>query len=226
MPKVEGSRVLRKLIPAVRIKGDNETDTYAFDPGQGGSGWTLVNNGTSTAMLVWRGYFDLSGWVREDLTAFVLGVDFQEANTHRAVNLQPGGAIHMWNIATKRLVDQEDFVFGTADNLWLAPGMANSRMDLEEVFAGENRSFSPDVNLLGNVIQFASRRWGAGDATAGDRIHITKVYYLGGNVGTGGVDSLTIPPSAVVIPVTLVKESDMVYMERLRRSYVLGTSTD
>ncbi len=65
--------------------------------------------------------------------------------------------------------------------------------------------------------------WGAGDATAGDKIYITRVVRLSG-LANYGLELLVSPPQDVITNAIVVEEKDLVYMERLRRSYVLGES--
>ena len=164
MVKVVGNRVLRQQIPSVRVEGTSETNTFGIASADYGDGWEIVNNGTAVVMLVWRGYFDLTGINSEDLSTFVDGVAFQEANTHRAENLLPGGLIHTWDIVTKRELTSDSFDssarFSTVDNFWNPPGTTLSIMDLEEVLYGRYRTFAPDTNVANNVVQIATQRWG------------------------------------------------------------------
>jgi hypothetical protein len=102
---------------------------------------------------------------------------------------------------------------------WCPPGLSNSNYNLEEILAGRWREYMADSTINTSRL-IGQGTWGAGDATAGDRIHITKVFYLDSAFSTDGV--LIIPDGAVVVPTLLVKEPDLVYMERLRRSYVLA----
>ena len=229
---VEGNRLLRKLIPATHVINDGETPyTYQFGPGMGGGGWEIVNNGTVRAMLVWRGYFDLAGYVKQDATTFVLGVNFQESNTHLAGGLEPTGAIHNWRMCTKRAVNDNDLSasnFTTAFTMFSPPGMMSSTFDLEEIFSGRYRQLTPDTTVNTLLVQTNAQSWGAGDATAGDRLHVTLIYLLANltNPEPPASSLLIAPDQAVVIPVLVTKEKDLVYIERLRRSYVLAESVD
>jgi len=229
---VEGNRLLRKLIPSTQIINDGETPfTYQFGPGMGGEGWEIVGNGTNRAMLVWRGYFDLAGYVKEDATTFVLGVNFQESNTHLAIGLLPTGALHNWRLCTKRAMLNSDFDqnhFTTAFSMFSPPGMLSSSFDLEEVFSGRYRQLTPDTTVNTLLVQTNAQSWGAGDATAGNRLHITLIYYAA-NLTTPEppeTSTIIVPEQAVVIPILVTKEKDLVYLERLRRSYVLAESVD
>lgn len=228
---MEGKHLLREIIPACHLVNDGATPyTYQFGPSGRGSGWEIINNGSLNAMLVWRGSFDLSGYVLDDLTTFVLGVDFQEANTHLAGNLESTGAVHNWRMLTTRFVGNDDFSpsnFTTAFTMYNAPGMIASTMNLGDVFSGRYRQLTPDTSVSGLLVQTNAQSWGVGDATAAARIHITYAYLLAGNVATPdppNISTLVVPPQAIAVPILVTKEPDLNYIERLRRSYVLGTS--
>jgi len=229
---MEGKHLLRELIPATQVVNDGETAyTYKFGVGQGGGGWEIINNGSLRAMLVWRGSFDLGGYVLDDLTTFVLGVDFQEANTHLAQNLSPTGAVHNWRMLTTREVGDDDFSgsqFTTALTMFNPPGMIASRMNLGDVFSGRYRQMTPDTTVSSLLVQTNGQSWGVGDATAARRIHITYAYLLS-NLQTPVAPLtayLVVPPQAIAVPIFVTAEPDLVYIERLRRSYVLAPTVD
>ena len=227
---MEGKHLLRELIPATQVVNDDASSyTYEFGVGQGGGGWEIVNNGTTRAMLVWRGSFDLGGYALDDLTTFVLGVDFQEANTHLASNLEATGAIHNWRMLTTREVGDDDFSAGnftTALTMFNPPGMIASNMDLGDVFSGKYRQLTPDTTANNLLVQTNAQSWGVGDATAANRIHITFAYLLSGNLQAPAASYLVVPPQAIAVPIFVTEEPDLVYIERLRRSYILATTVD
>jgi len=214
---IKGSRDLRKLIPRSRIDwNENPLLTTAQN------GWEILTIPlTTTQFAVYRTYVDVVGWSKDDITAFTQGASFQECD---AIFFTAGGSqpLKSWDMVTVNRVD--DTAFTDPSRLlngtnWSAPGTSFSNYNLEEVLAARWREFAADSTLATSRL-IGSGVWGAGDATAGDRIHITKVFLLGVALPTAG--RLVIPDGAVVIPTVLVKEKDLVYMERLRRSYVLA----
>jgi hypothetical protein len=103
---------------------------------------------------------------------------------------------------------------------WCPPGLASSNYNLEEMVAGRCRSYVVDTSMPVLPRVSTSSSWGVGDATAADRIYLTKAIWLGAAFLNGAY--LVVPDGAYVVPTVLVKEPDLVYMERLRRSYVLA----
>lgn len=222
MSDIQGTRLLRKLISPLTAAMQTD-DTWVG--GVHGGGWQVVNPGTGYEFLVWRGYFDIAGWSSEDLSAFIQGAGFQQAESI-FMGVPSDGQGKEWCIISKAYIPDEAFGIDHLDPLglqWFAPGMAGSNYNLEEIFTGRYREFSYDVNTpySGNLSgQFI---WGAGDATAGDKIYIT-IALRGLNFKQLSGGAIYYPPTSVIVPAVLADEKDLVYMERLRRSYVLAES--
>jgi len=227
MSDIKGSRLLRKQIPYCHITAESAA---AFSITSQGGSWELYESPTGTVntwFAVWRGYFDIAGWSSEELSAFVSGVGWQEAQDWAAGALTVGqnARIRTWDIVSKAVIPNSALDNQVGDPLvgyWFPPGFAGSNYNLEEIFAGRYRTFDLSAVLSGGWQQSNMETWGAGDATAGDKIHITRIVYLTNVQVEEGV--MVIPPQDIVLPATLVDEKDLVYMERLRRSYVLAES--
>ena len=217
---VEGTRDLRKLIPPCYLivdAEDNWTNSLL-------NGWEIYTNDAGTQWALYRTYVDIVGWTKDDVTAFTKGAAFQEAERWTATLGGTVPLLNTWDIVSVNSIDDAAFdsnrFFGLgAPYNWEAPGMSGSNYNLEEILAGRYRCFAQSTDVT-STAQTNLQIWGAGDATAGDRIHITRAVLLSGNTLYPG--SVFVPAMAVVIPTLLVKESDLVYMERLRRSYVLA----
>ena len=229
--EIQGAKLLRKQIPFVSAF-PLEDGSWSIQY-QGG-GWEIVVDANNTNYAVWRGYFDIDGWSKEQLSAFIEGVGWQEPDEWF---MGPNTAfdrprIKTWDIVSKAKISDDAFDAhppGAAAMTWLAPGFAGSNYNLEEIFAGRYRNFDYSAFDLGagtienGFSQTGMEVWGAGDATAGDKIYITRVVKLSG-LAVYGLELLVAPPQDVIVNAIVVDEKDLVYMERLRRSYVLGES--
>lgn len=227
MSDIKGSRLLRKQIPYCFVTAETAGAWSITSQGGGWEIYTSTAGAVDTVFAVWRGYFDISGWNSEKLSAFVSGVGWQEAQDWAAGALTVGqnARIRTWDIVTKAMIPNaalDNQIGGALVGYWFPPGFSGSNYDLEEVFAGRYRTFDLSSVLSGGWQQSNQETWGAGDATAGDKIYITRIVYLT-NVQVEEGDCV-IPPQDIVLPATLASEKDLVYMERLRRSYVLGES--
>jgi len=222
---IKGSRVLRKLIPGEYFFRTGESPQDWIDQGKGG--WQIVTADNAGEYAFYRTYFDISGWNREQLTAFITGVSYQESDSWVNPQLTLGShpSVDTWDIISKSylpdsIVDDQHWVVGSDLLGFNPPGMSSSNYDLEEIFDGRFRSFVNDANTANETRMINRTSWGTGDATAGDKIYVTRIIRLSSVQQAGG--ALSIPPMAIVIPAVVVEEKDLVYLERLRRSYVLG----
>ena len=226
--KLTGSRLLRKQIPyfsAYPLAGDVD---WAIQT-EGGN-WRIVVNDLGMNYAVWNGFFDLGGYSSEELTTFVSGAGWQESEEWIAGTpanfARP--RIKTWDIISKSPINDVSLDRhgpGTASSMWFAPGFAGSNYDLEEIFAARYRHFDYSTTITAGFNNTYEQVWGAGDATAGDRIFITRIVQLTG-IANYGLELLIVPPQDVIAPITLGEEKELQYIERLRRSYVLAESRD
>jgi hypothetical protein len=224
---IKGSRVLRKLLPGVVVDAGGAEPNIVYQVFTGG--WTVVTNDGGIQFAVLRDYFDIAGWNQEQLTAFITGVSYQEGSGWKLPQATIGSypTIETWDIISKsylpnEILDSNHWIVPADGNGYNPPGMSLSNYNLEEIFDGRFRSMVNDSTTANELRQVNRTSWGTGDATAGDRVYITRIVRLSGTQASAGY--IIIPPMAIVIPAVVVEEKDLVYMERLRRSYVLGES--
>jgi len=177
-----------------------------------GDNWEIVIVPTGTLQTwVYRGYIDLAGWTKEDLTLFTQAVDVQNA---LPPTLSPG--IVKLNIqdyvTTRRLTDAE-----CGPEFSPKAGFHDSTMDLMQVVYGEWRSWS-NSSEVGTAVSTSGDTFGSGNPTAMDKLHITRVISV---LQSGDDDGFSVPAANYVIGAVTKEEKDLVYLERLRRSYVL-----
>lgn len=222
---IKGSKVLRKLLPGAMLArtGDDPQVWVASD------GWTIVTADSGGIFAVQRDYFDITGWNTEQLTAFITGVSYQESDIWSMPQATIGSYpnLRSWDIISKShltddIVDAAHWVIPADARGFNPPGMIKSKYNLEEIFDGRFRSWVNDSTTASNIRRNAGSSWGTGDATAGDKIYITRIILLSNVQAANG--AVFVPPMSIVVPAVVVQEKDLVYMERLRRSYVLGES--
>ena len=215
---VEGTRDLRKLIPSTDILYSTDTDATTAS-----NGWEVISNAVKQ-WVVYRTYIDIVGWSKDDITAFMQGAAFQEGGPLSGTLTGAHPVLNVYDMVTTSYITDNQFT--DEDNYdplflsWCPPGLMKSNYNLEEVIAGRCRSFVADTSMPALPRISSQSTWGAGDATAADRIYLTRAVWLGAALINGAF--VVVPDAAYVVPTVLVKESDLVYMERLRRSYVLA----
>jgi len=144
-PTLEGTRLLRKLIPGVEFEAAIE-DTWSLS--SGAEGWKVVDNG-ALKFGVWRGYFDISGLSIQDLSLMVAAPGWQECDEWYLDGAFPGGRplIKTWDMLTKATLPDDILNVNRWINPglpcgWNAPGMMESNFNLEEIFSGRYRTFT------------------------------------------------------------------------------------
>jgi len=210
MPEDPKPHQLYKQCPVVSFTID-----YATPGGSSvsyGEGWSI----NAANIGIWRGYIDLAGWTRQDLTTFLQGVDVQKA-TLPVKAATPGltKMIRMLDIVTtRRLTDDE------LSTMLTIPGFIGSTVDLMEVVFGRRQSLIENATIPSSFVQVDNTTWGSGNPTASDKLHWTRMIGFVSDAGIGG-EAQIIPSANLVVQAMTAKEKDLVWMERLRRSYVL-----
>jgi hypothetical protein len=216
---MKGHQLYKQIGPAtVGINFGSATDvTYSS------GGWEIIWN--TFPYLVNKSYIDLAGWSKEELTTFIQGVDFQHSARPRSGSTGILEVTVVDILSTRVLTDDEITNWGAiagsnSDDL---PGFLDSTVDLMQVIYGErttyvsNNTMAP--GLAGSVyVTLGADTFGSGVPTAMDKLHWTRAIWVN---GAGDNETLTIGGTNLVIQAMTDKEKDLVWMERLRRSYVL-----
>ena len=179
--------------------------------------WKPLN----TFDMCYRTYIDLTGWSQQELTTFIQGVDIQKADIP-ILAPPPATADIVWEydfLTTRRLTDRELGFISFGDT----PGFFPSTLDLMELIYGERMQYARNTQIPQTVIQVSGETFGSGNPTAMSRLHWTRYIRLGNSLPS---DSVSIHATNLVVQALSVEEKDLVWMERLRRSYVLQEQAD
>jgi len=193
-----------------------------------GDGWDVIWN--TFPYLVNRQYIDLAGWTRQDLTTFIQGVDFQHSRRPRSTSTGILEVTTLDILSTRRLTDDEINNWGAVlvPSAQDVPGFLDSTVDLMHVVYGERVTYVSNstmaVGLVGAVyVTLGADTFGSGNPIATDKLHWTRVAWAN---GSGDGEVLTLGATNLISQVTTAKEKDLVYLERLRRSYILQDQAD
>jgi len=205
---------LYKQIPATNAVYRTEGSTVS-------NGWVILYESSGHLDIAFRSYIDLSGWSAQDLTTFVQGVDIQK----QMIPLKTVGSLGMLKIyefdfiTTRRLTDSEL----APGNLLDLPGFLESTVDLMEVIYGERMEYGSNLQIPGSFVQISGETFGSGNPTAMDKLHWTRlvVFDHPTELDTGALFATNL-----IVQALTVEEKDLVWMERLRRSYVLQDQAD
>jgi len=191
----------------------------ADTPGTSVTGqWQVIREDANMLILAYRTYIDLSGWSAQDLTTFTQGVDIQKQQMPLR-SLTAAGMLTCDEfdfITTRRLSDTEldfDVLAGGAESL---PGFLDNTTDLMEVIYGERMLYAINATIQFSYVQVSGETFGSGNPTAMSRMHWTRLFLIRGPVN---LDGFTIYPTNLVVQAMTVQEKDLIWIERLRRSY-------
>ena len=209
-------RVLRKILPGTfgRVTIPENNPTFPGD--QNNWHYALTDDG-AYYVFYQQSYFDLSGYTVEQETTFPAAVVFQEME----VPWVNGGAfIHVVDYVTKTNISEADLT-DSVSGFPVFVGQPGSRFDLEEIFYANLTLWRDSLDAGNSPLPAGTTRWGVGQATAAEKIYITRAFYL--SIGDASViQQFQAPPCAVVIPCTIVEEPDLEYIMRLKRSHELA----
>jgi len=175
--------------------------------------WDLIQLDANTGMVAYRTYIDLAGWSKQELTTFTQGVDIQKQQIPIKKPSATSQSLWEFDFITTRSLSNAELI-----NILGLPGFAASTVDLMEVIYGERMQYGENGTIPGNYIQISAETFGSGNPTAMDKMHWTRLIIMD---TPGDGEELAIFPTNLVVQAMTVEEKDLVWMERLRRSYVL-----
>lgn len=190
-----------------------------------GFGWEVISESANMLVVAYRTYIDLAGWSKQELTTFIQGVDIQKQHTPQR-SLTAAGMVTADGydyISTRKLTNDEidlDPSLGGTESL---PGFMTNTVDLMELIYGERMQYAVNATVQFSFVQVSGETFGSGNPTAMDKLHWTRVFYI---FAPQNNDALAIFPTNLVVQAMTVEEKDLVWMERLRRSYVLQDQAD
>lgn len=209
MAKDMKARQLIKQVPPVTAELNFEgTDTIQIQ--FAAEGWEVVQPFVGANLyLVWRGYIDLGGYTRDDLTFFTQAVDVQHGPLDGSTGLT--NTISFDLVTTRYIRDSEVGLFqGFLGNT------QQPTLDLQEVIYGEWANRTPYAQTIESLSNVAVGTVGTGNPTATDRLHVTRII---ASYGSGTNDTLHLGGTNFVIGGVTGQEKDLIYIERLRRAY-------
>jgi len=200
------ARLLRETIAGTRI------DMASPEPPvvTGGS-WQIggVTIGTTPHTVFFaNGYFDLSGYTKDQLTTFIQGTTIQETPL-----LNGQGNFYVAHVVSTEPLDIEDFSRSGTSTSWALPGGLSSSFSLQQIIVGTCAYWATD-STVGTVRPVSQGSWGVGSSTADQKLYYAVAYAL----PTAAPAQVFIPDTSIVLSAMVQKEKDLNYIMRLKRS--------
>ena len=167
---------------------------------------------------------DLSGYAMESLTFFPQAIGLQDPGTYAFKAGAPAtySGLEVLDIVTSvpmDLLTVADIQTASA----IGPGMLGSLYEFETIIFGMYRFFTTNTNIpYPNYQQLErSQRFDSGEPNASDKLYCYRIV----TAITDDLDPssiMQIPAARQLIGGAMGAESDLVYMQRLKRSYELA----
>ena len=178
--------------------------------------WLPIGLGGNSGIYA-ETYFDLSGYELDDLTVIPTALTLQDGLPYLAGDTQ---ALFVYDIISQEKLNPDDFVnYAIAGDYPSSPG---SKEDWTQILMCNTRLFNPQVDFTFTNLMLPSTAgsFGSAEPTAVQKLWLYRIIIVQGNV-EGSV--IQIPATRFVMGAEIVKEDDLPYMMRLKRSYELAT---
>ena len=193
-----------------------------------GATWGTLNGWQqlSSTVLAHETRIDLSGYTRDALTFFPTGVGLQDPGIYEFSPLDdpafPLKALQVLDIVTSIPMD----LLTTATTMQAnnsAPGMIGSESEFESIVFGAYRFFTPNTQVVyPNYMSLErSERFDSGEPSASEYLYCYRIVQMI-QQDLVADNFVRIPATRQLIAGVISEEKDLVYMQRLKRSYELA----
>lgn len=184
-------------------------------------GWSVLD--LAGTQFAHETVIDLSGYAMDSLTFFPTSVGLQDPGVY-LVRGSPDptfSGLQVLDIITSVPMDLS--AVSSLQVQGAGPGMLASDHEFETLLFGMYRFFSTNLNVpYANYVQLErSQRFDSGEPTAADKLYCYRIV----NLTVSGLDPqsrVSIPAARQLIAGVMAAESELVYMQRLKRSYELA----
>ncbi len=167
-----------------------------------------------------EGYFDLSAYELDDMTVIPTLLELQDALPYTVANPPADLQVRVWDIISQERLDPQNVVdlIDTLDY----PGSVGSSQDWSQILMCNFRLFTTQNDLLYSslLVPATGGALGSSEPTAVQKLWTYRI------VSAAAIDldnvTLNIPATRFVVGIEVIKEDELPYMMRLKRSYELS----
>ena len=181
------------------------------------NGWELS---TTNRFLYYENYFDMAGLMLDDLTLVPTVTSLQDGYPYYLGNTD---VVAVYDIICTERLDVDEFI-----NYIITPsgpGMPESTEDWNQVIMCNYRLMTLQTQFTNATLALPATggSFGSQEPSAARKLWIYRVALLGSSTDPGSPASIVIPATRFIMGAEIVKEDDLPYMMRLKRSYELST---
>ena len=189
--------------------------------------WKEAGTGVGVTGVYHESYFDLSPYNLDDLTMVPLSCQLQDGMPYFYTLFDPlltgVGAWVVDVISQERLDIDATFADISQGN---PPGTLLTTENFEQILMCNTRYMSIDAQIgVSNLLTAnTAGRMGSNSPTAAEKLWLYRFVAIGrGVAGVTPGDSIAIPATRFVIGADIIREDEIPYLMRLKRSFELST---
>ena len=186
------------------------------------NGWTVLN--AAETRFAHETVIDLSGYAMESLTFFPAAIGLQDPGfyTYFPGDGSTYNGMQVLDIVTSVPMDLD--TVANSQGLGRGPGMLGSDYEFETILFGMFRFFTANTNIpYRNYQQLErSQRFDSGEPNAADKLYCYRIVTLLSDGPPEPTSRFAVPAARQLIGGAMDAESELVYMQRLKRSYELA----
>jgi len=191
------------------------------------NGWQSVGATVGVSGLMYENYFDLSGYELDDLTLVPMAAKLQDGMPSfytPSVPAHTNQGLWVVDIISQERLDPEVVCenIAVANNL---PGLSTTRDEFNQLLMCDARFMALDTTIgaTTNLVTTTRGQFGSLSPTAVAKLWTYRFVLVGrGIMGIDPGDELSLPGTRFVLAANIIKEEELPYMMRLKRSYELA----
>ena len=208
---VTGPRVMNLPIPSTLIT--NPVGGYAAT-----NGWETFAND----LIYYENYFDLSAYELDDLTVMPTALTLQDGLPYISTGPQPDLQVAVFDIISQERLSMQE-IYDNYTTTYDYPSSPESKQDWTQLLMCNFRLFTlqSDFQSATLLLPATGGALGSGEATAVQKLWVYRIVIPVSSELDGL--GLSIPATRFVAATDVIKEEELPYMMRLKRSYELAT---
>lgn len=186
------------------------------------NGWSILDG--AQTRFGHETVIDLSGYAMESLTFFPEAIGLQDPGIY---TYTPGSGSSYNGMQVLDIITSVPMDLNTVANsqgLGKGPGMLGSLYEFETLLFGMFRFFTANTNIpyAGYQQLERSQRFDSGEPTAADKLYCYRIVSLLADGPPEPTTRFAVPAARQLIGGAMDEETELVYMQRLKRSYELA----
>jgi len=173
-------------------------------------------------VLYYETYFDLSAYELDDLTVVPTSLSLQDGLPYTTIQPAPETQMAVLDIISQEKLDMAT-VYTNYTQTYDIPGSPAATEDWTQLLMCNFRLMTPqtDFAVSSLLLPATGGTFGSAEPTAVQKLWLYRIIIPVANDLTDTI--WNIPPTRFIMGADIVKEEDLPYMMRLKRSYELAT---